>query len=328
MKENPNIDELLNSFIDDELTAKQQAEVQQLLEHNPQVLQRLRELQKCKMLMGSLPCTEAPAHILDNIKASLARRTLLEQQLSSLDERAGTRHLLARKVLAATAMVGLIAILAVVIYTIVAPETVPKGPVVIEDHQPLELVPTVESEPSPTMVEFNGRLELQTSALIAVDAFVNRTIHDIGLSGSLSIVRQPDKSVYSVNCSREGLNLLLADLEYIWAELDSAKLFVDTDVFGRQVEVEAVSTKQIAEIVDQDSTEMCIKVAEDFAVLNNISESLPGKEVISAMSDRGRSLITIPRPVLTGNQKTIQKSTDRSKDKQTVHLTIVVATSR
>jgi len=327
MKENPNIDELLNSFIDGELTARQQTEVQRLIAHNPHIEQRLRELQQCKMLMNSLPCAEAPANVLEDIKASLARRTLLDQQPSIIDERAGTRHLLARRVLAATAMIGLLAVLAVVIYTILAPGTAPEKPIVIEDHQPLEIIETVESRPRPMAIEFNGRIELKTSALIAVDAFVNRAIQDNGLSGSISPVRQPDKSVYSINCSKEELNLLLADLEYIWAELDSATLFVDTDVFGKQVEVKAVSTKQFAEIVNQDSEQMCIKVAKDFAVLNSMTELLPGKEVLSAMSDGSRSLITIPRPVLTGSQKTIKKPTAQSKDNQTVHLTIVVATS-
>lgn len=327
MKENPNIDELLNSFIDGELTAGQQTEVQQLVAHNPQIAKRLRELQRCKMLVGSLPCDEAPAGLLNDVKASLARRTLLDQQSSVIDERAGTRHLLARKVLAAAAMIGLVAVLGVVIYTIVAPEPVPEVPIAIEDQQPLEIIEAVESRESLIAIEFNGRLELKTSALIAVDAFVNRAIQDNGLSNSLSPVRRPDKSVYSINCSREELNLLLADLEYIWAELDSATLFVETDVFNRQVEVEAVSTKQIAEIVGQDSEQMCIKVAKDFAVLNSMTELLPGKEVLSAMRDGSRSLITIPRPVLTGSQKTIKKPSARSKDNQTVHLTIVVATS-
>lgn len=325
MKENLNIDELLNSFIDGELTVAQQTDVQQLIDHNPQIAQRLRELQKCKILVGSLPCSEAPVGLLEDIKASVARRTLLDQQSSVIDERAGTRNLLARKVLTAAAMIGLVAVLGVVIYTIIAPEPVPERPVAIENQQPLEIVKPVEPKPSLTAIEFNGRLELKTSTLIEVDAFVNRAIQDNGLSDPISRpVRQPDKSVYSINCSREELNLLLVDLEYVWAELESATLFVETDVFNKQIEIEAVSTKQIAEIVNQESEQMCIKVAKDFAVLNSMTENLPGKEILSAMRDGSRSLITIPRPVITGSQKTIIKSSARAKDNQTVHLTIVV----
>ena len=50
MKEIPNMDELLNSFIDGELTPRQQTEVQRLIAHEEKVAQRLRQLQKCKML--------------------------------------------------------------------------------------------------------------------------------------------------------------------------------------------------------------------------------------------------------------------------------------
>ena len=49
MKENPNMDELLNSFIDGELPARQQTEVQRLIAHDEKIAQRVRQLQKSKM---------------------------------------------------------------------------------------------------------------------------------------------------------------------------------------------------------------------------------------------------------------------------------------
>ena len=49
MSKSQNIDELLNGFIDGELTARQQTEVQRLITHNPEVEQRLRQLQKCTL---------------------------------------------------------------------------------------------------------------------------------------------------------------------------------------------------------------------------------------------------------------------------------------
>ena len=126
MKEIPNMDELLNSFIDGELPARQQTEVQRLVNHEEKIAQRLQQLQKCKMLLSSLPVTEAPPQILENVKASLARKPLLAEQSSVFDERVGTRHLLGRKLFAAAAMLGLVGILTAVVYTIVAPEAVRK----------------------------------------------------------------------------------------------------------------------------------------------------------------------------------------------------------
>lgn len=322
MKENPDMDiyasdnrinELLNSFIDDELTARQRSEVERLIAQDVKIAQRLRQLQKCKMLMASLPCAEAPAEVLENIKASPAGRALLSEQGPTFDERAGTRYLLVRKVLSAAAMIGLAAVLTTVIHTIVAPRAVPEGPVAIEKQQAASS-------------GFSGRLELKTSALVAVDAFINRAIEDNGLSNSISPARRQNRRIYSLSCSREGLNLLLADMEDIWAELDSAALFVDTEEFGRQVAVEAVTTEQITEIVTQDSSEKRIELAQDFTALNNMAEHLPGREIIAAIDNGSRNLISqlrVPKPFLT-EREAIRKPADQAEDRETVHLTIIL----
>ncbi|MCH7556263.1 MAG: hypothetical protein IIB56_02270 [Planctomycetes bacterium] len=328
MKENPNMDELLSSFIDGELPARQQTEVQRLIAHDEKIAQRLRQLQKCKILLSSLPVTEAPPQILENVKASLAGRTLLVEQPTAFDEHLGARHLLGRKLFAAAAMLGLVGILTAVVYTIVAP-TVPQGPVAVE---PRELPPKVEVvEPAPIIVvaaPFSGRLELRTSYLSAVVAFINRAIEDNvpsdeWIASDQSDVREP----HALICSSESFNLLLAELGNIWDKLDSATLFVDTEVFGQRVVVDAVTAEQIAGIVNQDDSKRRIEVAKDFAVLNNIAEHLPGREILTAIDDTTVGLITPPKPVLTSNQKTIKKSAIGAEADKNVRLTITVTAS-
>ena len=225
MKDDPNIDELLNGFIDDELTERQRVEVQRLISDDSQVAQRLRELERCKMLVGSLPHAKVPAEMAEQIKASLERPAVLGQQAVRFDERRETRHLLTRRVLATAAVIGLVAILTVVLYTTIGPEGVAPA------------------------VGFRGRLELKTSDLVAVDAFINKAIEDRGLSGDSSLSRQGDKRVYSLTCSREGLDLLLADLGGVWERFDSTRLVVETQIPGGQVAVENVSAKQIADLI-------------------------------------------------------------------------------
>ena len=270
-RENPNIEELLNSFIDGELAEREQTEVQRLILHDAEVAQRLRELQKTKTLVGSLPRAEAPAQIVDEIKASLERETVSGEPAwggERFDERAGVKHLLVRKVLTAAAMIGLVAILGVVIYTIVAPEA--------------------ELRPALPAVAFDGRLELKTDALSTVNAFINKAIEDNGLSDSISLKSRRGKSVYSITCSQDDLNLLLADLANIWERFDSATLFVETKPPGER-KFDGVSTGRIIEIVDD--------------------------------------LITPVKPELAGPGEKIEKPTVRVKDVKKVHLTIVVAGS-
>jgi len=296
MSESQNIDELLNGFIDGELTARQQTEVQRLIAHDEQAAERLRQLQRCKMLVGSLPYAEVPAEVAEQIKASLERSVLADEQPQRIEERVGARHLLVRKLLAAAAMIGLVAVLGAVVYTIVAPEGVTDKPLAVEGwRQPRGEVEARKAAPgltataeksiaqiSPAAAVFDGRLELKTSDLVAVDAFINRVIEDNNLLEKVSSKTEGDKRLYALDCSRESLSLLLADLADIWDKFDSATLFVEAKTPDKQVVVDNVSTEQIVD------------------------------------------LITPPKPRLTGDEKTTEKPAIRATKGGKVHLTIVV----
>jgi hypothetical protein len=320
MKENPNIEELLNGFIDGELSERQRIEVQRLISHDAKVAKRLRELQECKMLVGSLPRAEAPSWMMGRIRASLERGTLRAEPRSVVEQRQGRRHLLARKVLTAAAMIGLAAVLGAVVYTIVAPGggAGEPGLIVKQWPQPGKVVAT---EPAP----FYGRVEFKTTNLVAVDAKINRAFEDNGLVDFVSRSGEAGKSVYTLSCGREGLRLLLADLEDVWGRFDSATLFVETEQFGREVAVRAVTPEQIEEIVSGANFEERIKTAKDFAVSNSIAEIMPGKEVWAAIDAGSRESISIPKPVLTSPEKPAEKRIPETGGKEQVHLTIVLA---
>ncbi|UCC98923.1 MAG: hypothetical protein JSW66_03355, partial [Phycisphaerales bacterium] len=86
------IDELLSSFIDGESTAAEQAEVKRLIAQDVHIARRLRQLQKCRTLVGSLPRHDVPAEVSEGIRASLSRMTLPGQEWAC-EERLGKRHL-------------------------------------------------------------------------------------------------------------------------------------------------------------------------------------------------------------------------------------------
>jgi len=206
-KIDPNIEELLNSFIDGELTVRQQTEVQRLVAHDPQIAKRLQQLQKTRLLVSSLPLAEAPAGLAERIKATLQgepQRAEPAIERERIKRRTGTWHLLGRRVLAAAAMIGLVAILAAVVYTIVMPRA---------------------AQPP---VGFDGRLELKTTDLVAVNEAINKAIKDKGLLDSATLTQQQGKNVYALTCSRQDLNSLLAGLADVWRKSDSAILSVKT----------------------------------------------------------------------------------------------------
>lgn len=321
------IDELLNGFIDDELAVRQRTELERLIAHDVKIERRLAQLKKCRALVGLLPCAEAPPQILQGIKTSLAATSIVQQQEEpAYNQRAGRIHLLCRRMLSAAAMIGLVGVLAGVIYTIIAPETVLDQPAIVVDRQ--LPVGTQMLEPvfdTSVALAFSGKLELRTSALPEVAAIINRAIEENNLSDSIGDVRETNKRVHYVKCSREGLNLLLANLDDVWPRLDSATMLIDTDVFGRQVAVDAVTTEQIGRIVEQDSSEKRIELAKDFELLNSMAEHLPGGEIFAAIEGKGPSSMTIPRPMITGGELPNAKSASKMKDAKTIRLTIIVS---
>jgi len=120
----------------------------------------------------------------------------------------------------------------------------------------------------------------------------------------------------------------LADLESIKHKFDSATLFVGTEQLGEQIKVESVDIEQVAEIINQDSFKSRIETARDFAILNNINELLPGKDILAVIDNRNPNLPIIPKPALTSGEKTIKKPPDQTKGEQKVNLTIVVTGSK
>ncbi len=349
MKNSQDIDELLNSFIDEELPPRQRTEIQRLVKHDSEIADRLHQLQRGKELLGSLPTAKAPPGILEDVKACLERKTLMPMEslefsteLKSNNQRRGARHFFTRQLLTTAATLGLLAVLAGVIYNIVSPASTTETTIVANRPEPPEKIElTVPEQPAPTAVaaavkpaplpppiiiaaSFNCRLELTTQALTTVDAAIKRAIEG-NLLNYTAPENQQAKNTYSFTCSSETLNSLLADLQNIWPKFDSMALIIDTDRFGNQILINGIAVNQFAEIINRDKPTDRFQLAKDFAVLNNIAERLPGKQILAAIgNDRNADLTTIPKPVLTSNEKTVKKSADQVKDSQKVSLTIVV----
>jgi len=298
------IDELLNSYIDGELTQKQQMEVSRLITDDDQIARRLRDLQKCKMLVACLPHAQAPAGTLSSLTpraSSLAAGRWVHGSWAT-----------SRRVLAVAAMIAIMTVVTAVMYSIFAPQD------------------TADRSTAGTAAAagFSGKLELTTSDLTAVDAFINRVIRDNELSDCVRTASLADRRVYSFSGGRDAVNLLLADLATIWERFGSATLKVETPKFSEQVVLGSVTAEQVAQIVKQEHQEKAIRMAEDFAVLNKMAELLPGKEMLAAAGEKKPSLISIPKPVLTGDGKTAKKPAPPDADTKEVELTIVVAAGK
>jgi len=321
------IDELLNSFVDGELTPREQTEVERLILHDAKIAARLGALKACKLLVGSVPVARAPAGMAERIMTRIRMGTETAEGQEIVEIRKGGRHLMARRLLAAAAMIALVAVLAGVIYTIVASQPGADRSTVSETWQKstgkaVKLQQIAGSAGSTMKVEpFEGQLVLVTRDLVAVDAFINKAIETNGLQ--YSVTKDPiGGNMYSVQCAVSGLNTLLGEIETVWTRLDTATLLV-FDGKAEYVTIEDVGAGQVGRIVNERSIKERIRLAKDFSVLNNIDRMLPGKEILAITTERNIGLINIPKPVLTSGEKSAKAGVVQQPGGG-VRLTIVV----
>ena len=306
MKKEMNIEELLNSYIDGELSVRQRTEVKRMAVNDPDIAKRLKQLQKCRLLVSALPIAHAPAHIMQNVRASLEARanTDVNMPVYASGKTEKTRFILLHRVLAAAAVIAIAAVMVLVINMLTPP---------ITDNEGGRNLVAAD-------IRFSGRLELKTNDLKAVNSVVNRAIKNSGFAESAEPLKDSNRYVYTLNCSREGLNKVLAELNDNWDKLNSAVFFVDTKIFSRSVEIEGITPSQIAEIVNQKDNDDSVKMAKDVAVANSVDNILPKSNIYSSSGDVRSSIFKI-QPIFTKNYQ----STRQENGQKTVQLRIIVS---
>jgi anti-sigma-K factor RskA len=335
-EQNPKIEELLNSYIDDELSADERSEVQHLVRENHTIAQRLRQLERCKAMVSSLPPAEPPAEVVAGIK-ELIRSHSAGAVASEIEQRRGTRHLFIRQALAASIIIGLFGIMASVVYKIVGPEqtstpivavnpvpTVKPAalPVAAKPEETKKTVVVAAAEDSTSIGLYS--LQLQTADFTAVDAYVNKLLEESPWLRYEATKDQPGKSAYRILCSTGGLEAMMSDLATVWSKFDSTTLIVRTDNIGQYVTVASVKPEQIADIARQNTIDGRVKLANDFAMLNSIGRIMPDEKMLAATEQSLPELTTIPKPVLTSGDKNAVTAPKGAWDQVQVDLNIVV----
>lgn len=339
-EQNTKIEELLNAYIDGELSADECSQMERLVSENQAIAQRLHQLEKCKALVNSLPPAEPPAAVVAGIK-ELIRSHPTIAAASEIEEQRGVRHLFIRKALAASITIGLISMMAAVVYKIVGPEktaapvvaVVKPAPTITPAVAPEVAKPQETEKPAVAAAADNiatvgiYSLQLQTADFAAVDAYVNKLLEESPWLRYEATKNEPGKSEYKILCSRGGLEAMMSDLATVWSKFDSTTLVVHTDNLGEYVTVALVKPEQIANIARQNTIDERVKLAKDFAVLNSVSQIMPDEKMLAATDKPMPELTTIPKPVLTSGDKNTVTAPKGAWDKIQVDLNIVVAGS-
>ncbi len=319
------IEELLNSYLDGELSQREQAEVQRLIDSDKAVAGRLRALERCRLLVSSLPPAEPPAEVVSGIKKVLhSKMARFAEVPDVIQQRRGLRHLFMRQVLAASVIIGLAGLLSVVIFQIIGPQSVPRKTTVT-------VLATKDEKPAAEAIQETSigfySLQLRTDDFVAVDAFVNKLLKESPWLKFDAAKENTVRSVYRVECSRGGLETLVNDLAPAWTKFDSATLVVHTDI-GQAVTVESVEPEQITKIANAENPGRRIRTAKDFAVLNSFKQIFSPERVLALEGPDYSHLTTIPRPALTSAEKRVVDTSKDAADRVRVDLTIIVTSHK
>lgn len=338
---NTNIEELLNGFIDGELSAEEATEVQHLVDKDPSIARRLHEIETCRLLVSSLPPAEPPSAVVSRIrevvhgKWSQGIRVGYSQKhrVMTFSAGRGRLHLFTRQVLAASIIIGLVGLLGVVIYRAIEPQYSTTG-IIAESSRPVTVNPEKAAEPAKTASQagFIGvySLNLTTTDFAGVDSFINKLLDESIWVKYQSAKSQPDQSIYRVYCSKEALEDLMTNLTPVWSRFDSATLVVNNDDTAEQVAVEQVRPEQVADIAKQGTNTERIRLARDFAVNNDIHRLLPQEKILAMGNNISPEpgLTSIPRPVLTSADKSLLTTPKGVTDQVQVDLRIVLSSHK
>lgn len=304
MNKNNTIDDLLNGLIDGELTPRQLTEVQRLVSHDEKILDRLRDLQRTRVLVSSLPTDNPPEELLNDIMASIERKTLLGEEAEFRSERKGVFQLVFRKLAAAAAMLTLVAGLGFLIYNVIWTQDA-RHTIVKTDWNSFEPVdkPLISDQPDdlpgqPATAKsdtFQGSLELLTDDLNMVDSVVANALKTAGLSATTAPGEQP--GVYAVECDRDQLNHFLADISNIWPRVKNSKLILSGQ--SEIVQIDNIKADQIAALAALDTNQNRIQQAKQFAAKDNNNLQTFARNSSSGIDDGMGNILLPPKPVLT-----------------------------
>ncbi|MBN1816930.1 MAG: hypothetical protein JW828_06190 [Sedimentisphaerales bacterium] len=319
----PNLDEMLSAYLDGQLSDRPSNELKRMIRHDPDIAARFQALQRQRELLAALPVEKAPPTMAQDILANLERRFILDEYPKITGTSAGARQLFMRRILATAAMLLPLGVLAVVLWQILGPVSIPlpwagnNKTTVPSPVNPGE--GTIEMPPAnPIYVAFSGSLELSTRAAADLQNQLPQAIFRNGLRDTSAPPRLENNAmVYAIRGTTEQVTGLLEELRGLWGRCEKATLTVHGPDATRAAVVEDVTIAQAVTVLCQPSDQQRMWTAERYARANVLENSLltPGP------SSWSNSPLEPVMPTLVGPSREIPR---RDPGEPNVSLVITV----
>ena len=338
MKDMEQIEELLNSYIDGELDERKSNEVKRLMDNDKEIQSLYDSLKRYKSLMQTVSRLPVPEGLCENITTRLERHILLADT-DIYSHKAGRRHLMARRLMTAAAVIALAAVLSVIVFDIFVPKSSRQQLLTnvmrkratkqvlyekpfdeTKQQEDKQIVPEKAAD-----VPLVAILTLETKSPIEVDWLVAKALTTTNLfNQTAAIDRQLGSVRYVLNCNKDSLVSLLQELSFIWPQCTNTKMDIGTEQVGKYITINNISTQQLLEICKAENFGQRLRMANDLAVINKVTSPVV-IDRLYAIADTDYDLFKPQKPVLTSVEKTQTASQPSGNIKNATLIIIVIS---
>ncbi len=270
------IEELINGYLDGELSERQVTQVKRLMAHDEKFSKKVQELSRQRELLAAIPREKAPEHLLDDIKSRLERKVLLHEYTST---NGSYKSLIIRHLSSLAAVIVLVIGLGFVVWQVFAPVEPENNQILALSNDKLSGLNTaankseVKAPPKPVLVsnvsdidevenKSDGKLSesavtnnLSTVTLdIKVDNIVtaNKVLAQAVYSNSLLdevMVKRNNKNVdYTISAPAERIADFFTKAKAIWPLSKRNKLILYNDS-QKMLAIDNVTYPELREFV-------------------------------------------------------------------------------
>ncbi len=318
MKAKPDMNEMLNAYMDGELAARQGVEFERLLENSSELRDQLRCLKNVRGLVHHLPLKTPPVELSQQVRSMLERKALFGEGVADRPTTERVSKLVFQKIRAVAAVLALGAVLSLLVYSIVAP--VDSGPESLAADG--KLGPLL-----PVQGPMRGRLELVCAAMPAIDGFLMRSVAFNNLSSHVQREDLVGQRLYYVSCHREDMKPLLSDLNSVWHQFDETAFYVNTGDLGEMIRINGASVSQVASLMNEKDVRKRIEHAKLESVRNSMRNATDSGSVMASLEDKMTLSAMPPRPMFTSGEPNRTLTSESPKPGERVELTIVLRQS-
>ena len=330
----PEIEEMLSRYIDDEASERERTEIKRLIANDASFAEKLTRLKNQKALLNNMPVASAPDWLMGDIKLSLERKSLLNEQPTYIDEVAGHRNLLYKRAMTAAIILVLCGSLVVIIMQVFSPTG--------ENYQNQlsvnkTLTPAASSEPAqpkrPDSVVtqaykdqspvFTASLQITSDNPEGMNSYISKVVYIYDMDKDVYKDAQGSTTYFHVASDIGKVRSLLNELAVVWEECKTTQLTAYGIAGRNDVIIDSVSAAQLAAIFKQNSPVDRFDVARDFADFNSIVGTQDKRDSYARILADRNSAPDPERPELTSGQKT-ETTTDQPQTAEIINLTITV----